>query len=402
MIVSKQYKIFFDFLRFSICSESEPPLSLKEADWKEIYSIAQKQCLLGVLFDGIERLPADSGISKELLYKWMGQCKMLEKVNAQLNDAAVKVSDWFQKKGFRTCLLKGQGNALLYPNGAHRTPGDIDIWVAGGDKKVISFVRTILPNGKACYHHIDFPSYNGVEVEVHYRPSFLFCFRHDSRLQKYYNGVKEEQFSHKVKLEGYGELAVPTAEFNIIFQLTHIFTHLMNEGIGLRQLLDYYYVLVKSDEGRVKNLATLQKELKHIGLWKFAGAVMYIMKEVFGMPESKLIVAPNEKYGKFVLNEIIEAGNFGTYDKRNNFGRSRLGHNIQRIYRDIRLIRYFPAEALSEPIFRVWHYFWRKRSLTPKPLSKREIKPHPQPLSKRRALKKSPFFITKTENAYDL
>ena len=359
--MEKHCAIFFEFLRFCIGSESEIPSCLKEADWNELYAIAQKQCLLGILFDGIERLPADSGISKELLYKWMGQCRMLEKVNAQLNDAAVKVSDWFQKKGFRTCLLKGQGNALLYPNGAHRTPGDIDIWVEGGDKKVISFVRTILPNGKACYHHIDFPSYNGVEVEVHYRPSFLICFRHNRRLQKYYERVKDEQFSHKVMLEGYGELAVPTAEFNIIFQLTHIFTHLMNEGIGLRQLLDYYYVLVKSDEGRVKNLATLQKELKHLGLWKFAGAVMYIMKEVFGMPESKLIVAPNEKYGKFVLNEIIEAGNFGIYDKRNRFGHSKLGHNIQRIYRDIRLMNCFPAEALSEPVFRTWHFFWRLR-----------------------------------------
>ena len=360
--MEKHYAIFFEFLRFCIGSESEIPSCLKEADWNELYAIAQKQCLLGILFDGIERLPADSGISKELLYKWMGQCRMLEKANAQLNDAAVKVSDWFQKKGFRTCLLKGQGNALLYPNGAHRTPGDIDIWVEGGDKKVISFVRTILPNGKACYHHIDFPSYNGVEVEVHYRPSFLICFRHNRRLQKYYESVKDEQFSHRVKLEEQGDVAIPTAEFNLIFQLTHIYAHLMNKGIGLRQLLDYYYVLVKSDEGRVKNLAALQKELKHLGLWKFAGAVMYIMKEVFGMPESKLIVAPNEKYGKFVLNEIIEAGNFGTYDKRNRFGYSKLGHNIQRIYRDIRLMSYFPAEALSEPIFRVWHFFWRMKN----------------------------------------
>ena len=358
--MEKHYAIFFGILRFCIGSKTEIPSCLKEADWYELYAIAQKQCLLGILFDGIERLPADSGISKELLYKWMGQCRILEKANAQLNDAAVKVSDWFQKKGFRTCLLKGQGNALLYPNGAHRMPGDIDLWVEGGDKKVISFVRTILPNGKACYHHIDFPSYNGVEVEVHYRPSFLICFWHNRRLQKYYERVKDEQFSHRVMLGEQGKIAIPTVEFNLIFQLTHIYAHLMNEGIGLRQLLDYYYVLVKSEERRVNNLAALQKELKHLGLWKFAGAVMYIMKEVFGISESKLIVPPNEKYGKFVLNEIIEAGNFGTYDKRNRFGHSKLGHNIQRIYRDIRLMRYFPAEALSEPIFRVWHYFWRK------------------------------------------
>ena len=353
-----QQKIFFDFLRFCIGSSLEIPPYLKGADWNEIYAIAQKQCLLGILFDGIERLPADSGISKELLYKWMGQCRMLEKANAQLNDAAVNVAEWFRKKGFRTCLLKGQGNALLYPNGSHRTPGDIDIWVEGGDKKVISFVRTILPDGKACYHHIDFPPYNGVEVEVHYRPSFLICFRHNRRLQKYYERVKDEQFSHKVMLEGYGELAVPTAEFNIIFQLTHIYAHLMNEGIGLRQLLDYYYVLISDDLLLISD--RVQKELKELGLWKFAGGIMYIMQEVFGMPASRLIVPPNEKCGKFVLNEVLEAGNFGRHDARNRFGRSQLGHNLQRVYRDIRLVRYFPAEALSEPLFRVWHFFWRK------------------------------------------
>ena len=103
----------------------------------------------------------------------------------------------------------------------------------------------------------------------------------------------------------------------------------------------------------------VQKELKELGLWKFAGGIMYIMQEVFGMPASQLIVPPNEKYGKFVLNEVLEAGNFGRHDARNRFGRSKFGHNLQRVYRDIRLVRYFPAEALSEPLFRTWHFFWR-------------------------------------------
>ena len=106
-------------------------------------------------------------------------------------------------------------------------------------------------------------------------------------------------------------------------------------------------------------LDVVQKELKELGLWKFAGGIMYIMQEVFGMPASRLIVPPNEKYGKFVLNEVLEAGNFGRHDARNRFGRSQLGHNLQRVYRDIRLVRYFPAEALCEPLFRVWYFFWR-------------------------------------------
>ena len=452
MIVSKQHQIFFDFLRFCIGSDSEIPGSLKEVDWKELYAIAQKQCIVGVLFDGIKKLPAEHvGMEKELLLQWMAESQMLVKANVRLNDADIQVSEWFRKKGFRTCILKGQGNALMYPNPYSRTPGDIDIWVESGDKRVISFVRSISPHEKACYHHIEFPSYKGVEVEVHYRPSFLLCFWHNRKLQKYYERVKEEQFSHRVMLGEQGEIAIPTVEFNIIFQLTHIYSHLMNEGIGLRQLLDYYYVLcdfykvyqifsnpsvslskgsstfspspsssgsgdvtapswcsepLRSKDGGPSKVSPncagwdrrdaigdmtsataststdtsataarssfaanssaaidrVQKELKELGLWKFAGGIMYIMQEVFGMPASRLIVPPNEKYGKFVLNEVLEAGNFGKHDARNRFGRSKLGHNLQRVYRDIRLVRYFPAEALCEPLFRVWHFFWRMKN----------------------------------------
>ena len=413
--MEKRHQIFFDFLRFCIGSESEIPSSLKEADWKALYRIAQKQCLVGVLFDGIKKLPTEHvGMKKELLLQWMAESQMLEKANVRLNDAAIQVSEWFRKKGFRTCILKGQGNALMYPNPYSRTPGDIDIWVEGGDKRVISFVRSISPHEKACYHHIEFPSYKGVEVEVHYRPSFLLCFWHNRKLQKYYERVKEEQFSHRVMLGEQGEVAIPTVEFNLIFQLTHIYAHLMNEGIGLRQLLDYYFVVcdfykvyqnfsnpsvslskgsstfspspsssgsedvtalrcseplrykvggpskVSPDCAGWDRLGVVQEKFKELGLWKFAGAIMYIMQEVFGMPASWLIVPPNEKYGKFVLNEVLEAGNFGKHDERNRFGKSKLGHNLQRVYRDMRLVRYFPAEALSEPIFRVWHFLWRK------------------------------------------
>lgn len=86
-------------------------------------------------------------------------------------------------------------------------------------------------------------------------------------------------------------------------------------------------------------------------------AIMYMMQEVFGIPASRLIVPPNEKYGRLVLNEVLEAGNFGKHDERNRFGRSQLGHNLQRVNQDIKLVRYFPAEALCEPFFRGWHYF---------------------------------------------
>ena len=408
IMLSQQQRIFFELLRFCIGTVQEVPSSLKGADWRVLYAMARKQCLVGVLFDGIKRLPADVGMDKGLLFQWMAQNQTLRKANARLDKAAVEVAEWFGRKGFRTCVLKGQGNALLYPPGMERMPGDIDLWVDGGDRKVVSFVRSLSPDEKVCYHHIGFPEYNGVEVEVHFRPSFLFCFRHNRRLQGYYERVMDGQFAHRVKLGEQGEVAVPKAEFNLIFQLTHIFTHLMNEGIGLRQLLDYFFVLKNTDfigntdgdgfllntdftdntdkfsgntdgDGFLLNTdftdntdriggnadgvdrRLLQDELRRLGLWEFAGAVMYIMKEVFGLEDNRLIVPPDVKRGRLVLKEVLEAGNFGRYDKRNWFGHSALGHNLQRLYRDMRLVRYFPEEALSEPFFRIWHFFWRKR-----------------------------------------
>ena len=443
--MEKQHLIFFDFLRFCIGSDSEIPSSLKEADWKELYAIAKKQCIVGVLFDGIKKLPAEHVeiMEKELLLRWMAESQMLEKANVRLNDAAIQVTEWFRKKGFRTCILKGQGNALMYPNPYSRTPGDIDIWVEGGDKRVISFVRSILPHEKACYHHIEFPSYKGVEVEVHYRPSFLLCFWHDRKLQKYYERVKEEQFSHRVMLGEQEEVAIPTAEFNLIFQLTHIYAHLMNEGIGLRQLLDYYYVLcdfykvyqnfsnpsvslskgsstfspspsssgsgdvtalrcsepLRSKDGGPSKVSpdcagwdrqdgsgdttsacsldagsssfsacssvaldVVQRELKHLGLWKFAGAVMYVMKEVFGLSEDRMIAPMDEREGRFLLDEIMRGGNFGQYDDRmgSKVGESKIHRYFRMNLRNLRFVKHYPTEALSEPLFRTWFAVWKK------------------------------------------
>ena len=88
--MKKQLQIFFDFLRFCIGSAKEIPDSLKEVDWKELYTIAKKQCLVGVLFDGIKKLPAEYvGMKKELLLQWMAESQMLEKANVRLNDAAI-------------------------------------------------------------------------------------------------------------------------------------------------------------------------------------------------------------------------------------------------------------------------------------------------------------------------
>ena len=356
----KQQKIFFDFLRFCIGSAKEIPGSLKEADWKELYAIAQKQALLGVLFHGIQRLSKELAPEQKLLMQWMVMAEMIRKQNIRLFQDSVKVCQNFENEGFANCILKGQGNALLYPDPYMRTPGDIDIYLAGGRKRVMKYVNKVCPNQVMRYHHVDFPVMK-TAIEVHFTPSYMFFPVHNSRMQKWFKEVMGEQCNHRVSLpDGYGEIHVPQVSFNVIYILSHLHRHIFTEGIGLRQLLDYYYVLISNDLLLIRD--RVQKDLKHLGLWKFAQAVMFVMKEVFWLSEDRMIAPMDEKEGRFLLAEIMRGGNFGQYDDRmgSKVGESKIHRYFRMNLRNLRFVKHYPAEALCEPVFRTWFALWKK------------------------------------------
>lgn len=378
----KQQKIFFDFLRFCIGSAKEIPGSLKEADWKELYAIAKKQALLGVLFYGIQRLPKELAPEQKLLMQWMVMAEMIRKQNIRLFQDSVKVCQNFENEGFANCILKGQGNALLYPDPYMRTPGDIDIYLAGGRKRVMQYINKVCPNQVMRYHHVDFPVMK-TAIEVHFTPSYMFFPIHNRRMQKWFEEVMGEQCNHRVSLpDGYGEIHVPQVSFNVIYILSHLYRHIFTEGIGLRQLLDYYFVLVKwhtdltnlTDSNKSlpqmtqinTDLDALQHKLKYLGLWKFAQAVMFVMKEVFGLSEDRMIAPMDEKEGRFLLDEIMRGGNFGQYDDRmgSKVGESKIHRYFRMNLRNLRFVKHYPTEALSEPLFRTWFWTWKKLNVT--------------------------------------
>ena len=374
----KQQKIFFDFLRFCIGSAKEIPGSLKEVDWKELYAIAQKQALLGVLFHGIQRLPKELAPEQKLLMQWMVMSEQIRKQNIRLFLDSVKVCQNFENKGFANCILKGQGNALLYPDPYMRTPGDIDIYLTGGRKRVMQYINKVCPNQVMRYHHVDFPVMK-TAIEVHFTPSYMFFPIHNRRMQKWFEEVMGEQCNHRVSLpDGYGEIHVPQVSFNVIYILSHLYRHIFTEGIGLRQLLDYYFVLVEwhtdltnlTDSNKdlpqmtqiYTDLDALRHELKYLGLWKFAGAVMYVLHEVFGLSEDRMIAPMDEKEGRFLLDEIMRGGNFGQYDDRmgSKVGESKIHRYFRMNLRNLRFVKHYPTEALSEPLFRTWFAVWKK------------------------------------------
>ncbi len=390
-------KAYVDFIRYSLGVESNIPASIGEINWHELYGFAQKQSISGLLaktilnIDGtitMDDWRGNKPIDDDVL-EWMMDYNMLQQLNSAAAEVSEKVSVKFEREGFASCILKGVGNSLYYPTPAMRTSGDVDVWVIpkeqldklereeqltdrqlleiqnGCVEKVIAYCRKFVPKSKACYHHIDFLKMKGKDIEVHYRPSWLNNPHNNRELQVYFMRNAYKCFNNKTSIEINGvtsEFCRPTWEFNFVYQLCHVYNHLTHEGIGLRHMVDLYFLLKAAPEDRSDD-AYYDTLLNRLGLRKIAEAVMWIMNEIFMLDAKYQICKSNERLGRLLLKEILIGGNFGQYDTR-MFTRktsSQTNNNIKRSMRDLMLLRYFPKETIWEPWFRCKHYFWRQQ-----------------------------------------
>ena len=383
--------VIFDFLKYCLGAKGDMSKVVAGMDWRLLYEFASKQAMLGVCFDGIERLGNEyseelkkNPIERNLLMTWMGAAQQIRRQNMKVNVVAGKLYSMLRENGLRCCILKGQGNALMYPNPYSRNPGDIDVWVNASRERITEYAKKHFKiEDDIRYHHLE-TSLDGVPVELHFFPGIMNNPVYNARLQKWFKRNADLQCSNVLELpDGVGEMAVPTTAFNVIYQLTHLYHHFFDEGIGMRQIVDYYFVVISDyllvindeslgirDELLVINdellviRDTLQRELKYLGLWKFAGAVMYVLHEALGLSEEKMICPMDEKRGKLLLAEIMNGGNFGRhFTKYGHFTQQGMAKKyFLKIWRNMHFVRYFPAEALSEPIFRTWHFFWRMKN----------------------------------------
>ncbi len=361
--MKEEYASYLSFLRYCVDDSAVPPPCVSSIDWDKLYIFARQQTVEATFWHGIERLDRSGVIrlGEETVLNWMARVKKVERNNRITYKKAAWVWKNFMKEGFRSCVLKGQGNSLLYPTPYMRTSGDIDIWVEGGDEKVIAYVDSIVPGFRRIYHHIEFIKAGKVPIEVHYRPSWMSNPLHNMRLQRWFIDHSDACFSNKVEEFGF---CVPTFEFNCIYLLAHFYTHLLREGVGLRHVVDYYHLLRRN----VSQPRPTEKELRRLGLHKVAQALMWVLHEYLGADSEWLLCQPDERLGRLLTREILEGGNFGKWDERALGGtpHSALQRNLRVAKRDWQLVRYFPSECLTEPLFRLYHFYWRLRHRPPK------------------------------------
>lgn len=370
--------LFFQLLQISLGIQDKLDIAPTPSDWLEIFTMSKKQSLTGVCFSGVERLPKEQSPEEDLIMEWMGEAVKVQRRNQKINEVCLELSTSFDNKGFATCILKGQSNRIYYPThlASRRTPGDVDIWLFPNGSQKNSVCRTmelLEDEGKIvslAYLHAELMSLNTVAIEAHFRPTFLNEPIHNHRLQQWFAESKADCIMESEIADG---ITIPMLKpvYNIIFQLVHIYRHLLDEGIGLRQLLDYYFLL----RGTVQSLTDEQKKtivdkLSAFGLNRIAGAVMYVLRRVFLIEKEYMIVSVNERYGRQLLDEIMIAGNFGHYDPRlKDIGKAshdtsyQVRHAIRRFNRNTRFFMAYPSEVISEPFARVIHFWWRKFKL---------------------------------------
>ena len=337
--------IFYQLVRVSIGTAGCLSRTPNESEWGELYAMAKKQSLVGVCFAGVQQLYNDnakdddnrnrsntSNLSELQYLTWLGMAAKIQQRNEIVNRQCVDLQKRLSADGMRSCILKGQGVAQLYGSLAGlRQSGDIDIWVEGGYKKVASWLKTVESECDFDDHHAHLHVFGDTDVEVHFTP---YTLRHqilNRRLQRWFASQADAQFSNSISMKD-GELCVPTAEFNLVYQLCHVYNHFFTEGVGLRQLMDYYFVLRTSYDNTSTGSAQAENEnvvrvVQDFGLERFAAALLWVVGYVFegknlGTSETietfqTLGFKPNEKDGRFLLEEVMKSGNFGKTDERN-------------------------------------------------------------------------------------
>lgn len=349
--------LFFKLLRFSLGLENTFSDVLSGYEWREVYKLCVKHSLTGIIFLGIERLSMEQMPPKALLFQWYGMTEKIKVLNNIQNKRCGELTRIFNNAGFRNCVLKGQGISLLYPKPQYRQCGDIDMWVEGNRDDIIDFVRGYGVNIKSIdVQHSEMDFFEDVPVEIHFRPSYSFNYFFSKRLETWTKSMEDSQFSNFDSSVGFTH---PNIDFNLVFSLMHIYRHQFSAGIGLRQLIDYFYILKGSNATQRQKAYTC---IGYFGMRKFTGAVMYVLKNVLNVGDSLLLCPANTRYGKFLLDEIMTAGNFGQYDKRINHidKQKKFKRGIVQFKRNWRFVQYYPQEVLLSPFWKLWHWGWRK------------------------------------------
>ena len=360
------HSLFFELLQVALGNRERLSRTPSAAEWADMYAVSEQQAVTGILLHGIERLKnlnADLNFNQKFLLQWIGVGQMIEQRNHLLDERCVELLSNLTSAGLHPTILKGQGVAQYYPDTLQRVrqSGDIDVYVSDGREKAIAYAKSIGQKDIDWdYKHLHLRVWDDTEVEMHYHVEVLLNLWRNKRLQEWFKENEVLLYFHNT------DLVTPTIEMNLFYILLHIYRHFFTEGVGLRQLMDYYFVLVAANGTLPQYVGgkSLEHVLKSFGMWRFARGIMWIMQEIFALDRKYMYCEPLEKEGRFILDIVLYGGNFGHKNSFNIKGNGRINTLVSVAKHNIRMLNKYPLEALLSPLWYVWHKVWKLKTLS--------------------------------------
>lgn len=363
--MSKAQNDLFFLLRLALWGKDNASADVTEIEWTKVFELAKDQCVMGIVADSFQLLDEcqSQGLHK---LQWIGYVLRLEKKNVEINGLVGKLFGKFHKIGLSPVLMKGQAFATNYPNPLHRQCGDIDIYFKERTdcEKAVAWAakvdRAAAENAENRRErkHFTFSIGDNV-VELHY----FMCLFENAKLQHRLQEIIDREFTNAepffVDIDGRLIETVPPT-LSVLHQVLHITRHLLEAGIGLRQICDLAVFLQKNND--VIDADRLNSYLEELQLMKTAKALGYIMAEHLGLPKETILFGIDNQYADFILQEVFDGGNFGknrvVYRNEKN-GLWRKIESIMYFYHRCKLYKpLLPMEAKS--------YFWNKIKLNVK------------------------------------
>lgn len=223
------------FLHIAKAAVSGGALPAEKMDWPAIFTLANQQKLLPILFEAARKTPAAA--ENAALFAAVKQQVIAQVLHQTMR--ASEFADLYQKlraAGLHPVVVKGQLCSRLYPLKDHRISADDDIYIP--DAEFMACHEQLLVNGL----RTDTPADELTTAdEVSYTkggsPLYIELHRHLFDSAEDAHDELNHFFADLNPAEIDGFLAMPPHE-HLLYLLLHAYKHFVRSGIGLRQFCD--------------------------------------------------------------------------------------------------------------------------------------------------------------------
>ena len=223
------------FLHIAKAAISGGDLPGEKADWPAIFTLANQQKLLPIVFEAVRKMPAAE--ENVALFAVTKQQVIGQMLNQTVRSA--EFSDLYHKlrsAGLHPIVVKGQLCSRLYPLKDHRISADDDLYIP--DAEFMACHEQLLANGLTTDTPVDeLATADEVSYTKNGSPLYIELHRHLFDSAEDAHDELNHFFADLNPVETDGFLAMPPHE-HLLYLLLHAYKHFVRSGIGLRQFCD--------------------------------------------------------------------------------------------------------------------------------------------------------------------